>query len=101
MNMKMSSAKLPPFDLGLNVLTQKEYLAKHKKLPLHVIDSVRLNKAIWTFKAISTFRPSQNGTHFLIDTFKCISVNENVLIFLKISLKFVPKVQIYNIPSLV
>ena len=35
------------------------------------------------------------------DIFKCISLNENACISLKISLKFVPNVQINNIPALV
>ena len=33
--------------------------------------------------------------------FKCIFLNENLLILLKISLKFVPKVRINNIPAMV
>ena len=44
---------------------------------------------------------SQNGPHFADDIFKCIFLNENVWISFKISLKFVPKVQINNIPTLV
>ena len=43
----------------------------------------------------------QNGRHFADDVFKCIFLNENVWILLKISLKFVPKGPINNIPSLV
>ena len=35
------------------------------------------------------------------DIFKCIFLNENVLILIKISLKFVPKGQINNFPPLV
>ena len=42
-----------------------------------------------------------NGRHFPDDIFKCIFLNENVLISIKISLKFVPKGQINNIPALV
>ena len=42
-----------------------------------------------------------NGRHFPDDIFKCIFLNENVLISIKISLKFVPKGQINNIHSLV
>ena len=38
---------------------------------------------------------------FADDIFKCIFSNENVLISIKISLKFVPKGQINNIPALV
>ena len=50
---------------------------------------------------INPLRPRQNGRHFADDVFKCIFLNENVLILLKISLKFVPKGLINNIPSLV
>ena len=35
--------------------------------------------------------PKQHGRHFADDTFKCIFLNENVRIAIKISLKFVPK----------
>ena len=35
------------------------------------------------------------------DTFKCIFLNENVMILIKFSLKFVPKVRINNILALV
>ena len=44
-------------------------------------------------------RPRQNGRHFADDIFKCIFLNENVSIAIKISLKFVPKGQINNIPA--
>ena len=50
---------------------------------------------------INTLRPRQNGRHFGADIFKCILLNENVWISLKISLKFAPKVRIYNITALV
>ena len=46
-------------------------------------------------------RPGQNGRHFADDIFKCIFLNENVWIPIKISLKFVPKGPINNIPALV
>ena len=46
-------------------------------------------------------RPRQNGRHFADDIFKWIFLNENVRISIKISLKFVPKGQINNIPALV
>ena len=49
----------------------------------------------------TTLRPRQNGCHFPDDIFKWIILNENVWILLKISLKFVPKVQINNIVALV
>ena len=44
----------------------------------------------------NTLRPRQNCRHFADDIFKCIFVNENVWILLKISLKCVPKVWINN-----
>ena len=45
--------------------------------------------------------PIQNGCHFTECTFKCIFMKENVRIFIKISLKFVSKGPIDNIPALV
>ena len=49
----------------------------------------------------NTLRPRQNGRHFADDTYKCILFDENVSIRIKISLKFVPKRPINNIPALV
>ena len=48
-----------------------------------------------------TLRPRQNGCHFSDDLFKCIFLNENDLIPIQISLKFVPLSPIDNIPALV
>ena len=36
-------------------------------------------------------RPKSNGRHFPDDIFKCIFLNENIWIWIQISLKFVPK----------
>ena len=49
----------------------------------------------------NTLRPRQNGRHFPDDIFKCFFLNENVSIAVKISMKFVPKGPINNIPALV
>ena len=49
---------------------------------------------------INTLRSRQNGRHFADDMFKCIFVNENVGISIKISLKFVHKGPINNIQAL-
>ena len=49
----------------------------------------------------NTLRPRQNGRHFADDIFICIVLTENVWISISFSLKFVPKVQINNIPALV
>ena len=43
----------------------------------------------------------QNGCHITNNIFKWIFLNNNVWIFIKISLKFVPKGAINNIPALV
>ena len=50
---------------------------------------------------VNTLRPRQKGRHFPDDIFKCIFLFENVWIWIKISLKCVPKVRINNIPALV
>ena len=50
---------------------------------------------------INSLRPRQEGRHFPDDIFMCIFLNENVWIPIKISLKFVPKGPIDNIPALV
>ena len=50
---------------------------------------------------INSLRPRRNRRHFADDIFKCIFLNENEWISLRIWLKFVPKVRINNIPSLV
>ena len=50
---------------------------------------------------INTLRPRQDGRRFADDTFKCIFLDENVRISIKISLKFVPKGPINNIPALI
>ena len=52
---------------------------------------------VWGF---NTLRPRQNGRHFADDTFKRIFMDENVRILTNISLKFVPKGLINNIPAL-
>ena len=52
---------------------------------------------LWQYR----LRPRQNWRHFADDIFKCIVLNENAWISLRISLEFVPKVRINNIPALV
>ena len=51
--------------------------------------------------ALNSLRPRQNGRHISDDIFKCIFLTENVWIPIIISLKFVPKGPISNIPALV
>ena len=50
---------------------------------------------------INILRPTQNMRHFADDIFKCIFLNENVQILIMISLNFIPKGQMNNIPALV
>ena len=49
----------------------------------------------------SHMEAEKNGRHFPDDIFKSIFLKENVRILLKISMKFVPKIRINNIPTLV
>ena len=49
----------------------------------------------------NTWRPRQNGRYFAEDIFKCIFLNENIWISIKMSPKFVPKCSINNILELV
>ena len=60
-----------------------------------------IRKVCYPGARLNTLRPRQNGRRFPDDIFKYIFLNENVLISLKISLKFIPKVRINNIPALV
>ena len=50
---------------------------------------------------VNTLRPRLNGRHFADDIIQRIFLNDNIWIPIKISLKFVPKGSINNIPALV
>ena len=65
---------------------------------LHVWSSCMPSTNVACF---NTLRPRHNGRHFVDNIFKCIFLNENAWIPVKISLKFVPKGPINNIPALV
>ena len=52
-------------------------------------------------RLLNSLRPRRNRRHFADDIIKCILLCENVLISIKISLKFIPKGPINNIPALV
>ena len=92
---------------------------EHQKGPWGVPEGVpdlQSHEALWHQKAsgssrclrtlcnsqacLNTLRPRQNGRHFADDTFKRIFLKENVWILIKISLKFVAKSPIDNIPAL-
>ena len=53
------------------------------------------------YMRFNTLRPRQDGGHFPDDVFKCIFMNENAWISIKISLRFVPKGPINNIAALI
>ena len=72
------------------------------KPPLPQVMAWRPNKRRGlTWIDVNTLRPRQNGRHFPDDIFKCIFLNEKFWIPIKISLKFVPKGPINNIPAMV
>ena len=54
-----------------------------------------------SFKGLTHWGRDEIDTVFADDSFKCISLNQNVWISIKIPLKFVPKGSINNIPALV
>ena len=87
----MSSGKWRPFCLGLNVLTYSSWLSPGNYPEIKT----------WFNYQLNTLRPRQNGSHFPDDIFKCIFLNENLWIFIEISLIFVPKGLINNITALV
>ena len=62
------------------------------------VTAVTRASSLWPF---NTLRPRRNRRHFADDIFKCIFLNENVLNSIKISLKFISRGPINNIPSLV
>ena len=78
--------------------------------PIHSHLESRCNGHVWVssvsilachINTFKTLKPRQDGRYFADDIFKCIFLNENAWISLEISLKFVPKVRINNIPALV
>ena len=85
-----------PFSIIFTVIIQSGHKLAHVTTA-----SVACAKLWLDWIIVNTLRPRQNGRHFLDDIFNCIFLNENIWISNKISLKFVPKGQINNIPALV
>ena len=79
----------------------KNFVPKGKQAITWTKDDPMLHICITKPQCVNSLRPRQNGRHFADDIFKCIFLNENVWISIKISLKFVPKGPINNIPALV
>ena len=74
-------------------MARNRYRLKHRSSAILAISN-RCN-------ILNILMPRQNGLHFPEDIFKCIFLNENAWIFIKISLKFVPNGSIENILALV
>ena len=89
-----ASVKIP-----FMLCTSEKYSWKWHDLTLFTLAAITPNRMCGL--NFNTLRPRQNGRYFADDIFKCIFLNENAWISLKISLKFVPKVRINNIPALV
>ena len=66
---------------------------------LYLTEHLSMPKSLLT--GVNVLRLKQNCRHFAANIFKYIFLRENLWIFLKISLKFFPKVWICNIPALV
>ena len=72
----------------------------HRYITLQPLDKLGYTNHTATTLPFNTLRPRQNGGHFP-DDIKWIFLNENIWISIKISLKFVPRGPINNIPALV
>ena len=80
----------------------------HSKIYIHFLSM----RYIWQYylcnvsyfieaKWVNSLRPRRNRRHFADDSFKCIFLNENMFISINISLKFIPRGLVNNIPALV
>ena len=68
-----------------------------RQLAISVIVWLQMVNSIW----LNTLRPIRSRRHFADDSFRYICLNENIWISIKISLKFIAKGPIDNIPALV
>ena len=82
-------------------MSNTNLLWKKLMVPSHQYLHRALNTSNFNITLFNTLRPRQNGRRFADDTFKRNFLNENVRISIAISLRFVPKGPINNIPALV
>ena len=98
------SVKFLPCGLNGNKSTMIHVMNRHQVISWTNVDPY-LQCLIWCHQAtinfLNTLRLRQNGCHFADNIFKCIFLNESVRISNEISLKFVPKGLISNIPALI
>ena len=96
-------------NIGVDSLFVELYLGNIKKcfcINLSMLDTELVytghwNPASWNTRThlsdpFNSSPPGQNGRHFADDIFRCIFVNENFCILIKISLKFVPRGPVDN-----
>ena len=77
------------------------YMTSSKRNDSSTASQISVHKHYLYYCFIKTLRPKQNGRHFRDDICKCIFLNESIWMSIEISLKFVPKGPINNIPALV
>ena len=73
--------------------------ARNQDISSHNIDLFLPEYSDFSTRTVNSLMPRGYRRHFADDIFKYFSLNENVLISIKISLKFVPKGQINNVPA--
>ena len=83
--------------VALVVITDNTKLVSYHDCPI-ATETMLTNMGNLPFNAL---RPKQNSRHFPDNIFKCIFFNENIWTSIKISLRFVTKGPINNIPALV
>ena len=93
--------KMFSFDDVIMIAMVPDFMASNKLcISSQDIGLVCMKYSGFSTRMVITLRPRQHGRHIADDTFKRIFLNENVIISIKISLKFVPKGPINNIPEL-
>ena len=102
MHLNMSSAKMASIlSRGRWVnMTQSHNITQSNFGRLVTADEAPRHQTWVSFKK-GQLRQAKRGRHFADDTFKCILLNEKVYIFIRISMKFVPKGPIYYESALV
>ena len=73
-----------------------------KWTPVSTMYEQCMNNPLWTPNTFTNIlRPRQSGRHFADAIFKCLLLNEDLWIQIKISPKFVSKIPKNNIPAFV
>ena len=86
---------------GYRMVDQWSQSVPHRNKTQQIVNTVHNSWKAMDYNPINTLRPRQNGRLLPDDIFKSIFSNENARISIKISLNFVPKGPINNIPALV